>query len=63
MSNYRKFPSTLLETKYFECGEGTDVLTGFSNRTVKSTTDTLGVGTRKAIPVSLLERGEKVAPD
>lgn len=30
------------------------LLTGFSRRTVRSTTDTLGVGTRKAIPVSLL---------
>lgn len=29
-------------------------LTGFSRRTVRSTTDTLGVGTRKAMPVSLL---------
>uniref|UniRef100_A0A0E9XPE2 Uncharacterized protein n=1 Tax=Anguilla anguilla TaxID=7936 RepID=A0A0E9XPE2_ANGAN len=28
-------------------------LAGFSRRTVRSTTDTLGVGTRKAIPVSL----------
>lgn len=30
-------------------------LTGFSRRTVRSTTDTLGVGTRKAMPVSLLK--------
>lgn len=29
-------------------------LTGFSRRTVRSTTETLGVGTRKAMPVSLL---------
>lgn len=29
-------------------------LTGFSRRQVRSTTDTLGVGTRKAIPVSFL---------
>merc|ERR1712087_842644 len=28
-------------------------LAGFSNRTVKSTTDTSGVGTRNAMPVSL----------
>lgn len=32
-------------------------LTGFSRRTVRSTTDTLGVGTRKAMPVSLLWGG------
>lgn len=31
-------------------------LTGFSRRTVRSTTDTLGVGTRKAMPVSLLKQ-------
>lgn len=30
--------------------------TGFSRRTVRSTTETLGVGTRKAMPVSLLQR-------
>lgn len=29
-------------------------LTGFSRRQVRSTTETLGVGTRKAIPVSFL---------
>merc|ERR1712121_169160 len=29
------------------------ILAGFSRRTVRSTTETLGVGTRKAIPVSL----------
>uniref|UniRef100_A0A671WJS9 Uncharacterized protein n=1 Tax=Sparus aurata TaxID=8175 RepID=A0A671WJS9_SPAAU len=29
-------------------------VTGFSRRTVRSTTDTLGVGTRKAMPVNLL---------
>lgn len=34
------------------------ILTGFSRRTVRSTTDTLGVGTRKAIPVSLLWESE-----
>lgn len=34
-------------------------LTGFSRRTVRSTTDTLGVGTRKAMPVSLLSNRDK----
>lgn len=33
------------------------ILTGFSRRQVRSTTETLGVGTRKAIPVSFLQEG------
>lgn len=44
-----------------EAGAGLEVgrafsttLTGFSRRQVRSTTETLGVGTRKAIPVSFL---------
>lgn len=37
------------------------LLTGFSRRTVRSTTDTLGVGTRKAIPVSLLQEETNVS--
>jgi len=36
--------------------EGLEILTGFSRRTVRSTTDTLGVGTRKAMPVILLKQ-------
>uniref|UniRef100_A0A8C3CJU9 Uncharacterized protein n=1 Tax=Cairina moschata TaxID=8855 RepID=A0A8C3CJU9_CAIMO len=36
------------------CYSLSTTLTGFSRRQVRSTTETLGVGTRKAIPVSFL---------
>lgn len=49
-----------LLVNYFIRGEVEELvpLTGFSRRTVRSTTDTLGVGTRKAMPVSLLSGGD-----
>lgn len=38
-----------------DCYSLSTTLTGFSRRQVRSTTETLGVGTRKAIPVSFLQ--------
>lgn len=51
---------TNLQNIYYK---GQERLTGFSRRTVRSTTETLGVGTRKAIPVSLLSEQDDQESD
>ena len=52
MSSLKKHYSTLLTTGLGSrtSPEQSSYLAGFSKRTVRSTTETFGVGTRKAIP-------------